>query len=328
MTRSPDERGVALLVVLLLLTVLSSVAVAVTDDIRFAIRRAANIRLNQQAVWYARGAETLAHQALWRSWKQSPSRSTLLDPWARQDIAFPIDGGAITTAITDGGNCFNLNSVVDRGAKGEFAGRAAGRRQYAQLLTALDIPADQSGALVASLVDWIDSDASPGGQGAEDYTYGVAEVPYRTGAALIAEPSELRAIAGYSEEVYQRLRPYVCAHPTVAPSRLNVNTLTENQAALLVMLTEGKLRPSEAARMLARKPAGGYVDMEAFLAQDAFTGIELDAAARSQLGLRTQFFTMETAVDFHDAHLTTTLLLEVGSNGRVTTLARRQGRMD
>lgn len=324
----PKERGVALLVVILLLTVLSGVAVAVTDDIRFAVRRAVNIRLDQQTAWYARGAETLAHQVLWRSWKLSPSRSTLLDPWARQGVRFPVDGGAIAASIVDGGNCFNLNSVVERGAKGEYTGREDGRKQYVRLLAALDIPLDQSGALAASLIDWIDSDGSPSGQGAEDITYGAGAIPYRTGATLLAEPSELRAIAGYADMIYRRIRPYICALPTVAPSRLNINTLTEFHAPLLVMLTDGKLRLAEAARLLARRPPGGYADMEAFLAQDAFAGIDLDAGSRSQLGLRTQYFAMEATVDFRDAHLQMSSLFEVAANGRVTTLARRRGRMD
>lgn len=324
----PGERGVALLVVLLLVTVLSTMAIAMTDDIRFAVRRTANIRMTEQAQWYARGAETLARQVLWRSWKATPMRSTLRDPWAAQGVSFAIDGGGITGRIDDAGSCFNLNSIVTAGPKGEYLRRDEGRRSYEQLLIALDIPPDIASGLAGSLADWIDSDSVPTARGAEDEAYVRHDPPYRTAGALLAEPSELRALAGYTEELYQRLRPLVCALPTPESSQINVNTLTESEAPLLVMVTDGALRVAEARRAIAARPAAGYGTVEEFLAQDLFAGLTLEPAARSQLGVRTRYFLAESQVRYHDAQVTLTSLLEVGGNGVVTTHMRRFGKLD
>jgi len=322
---NPGERGVALLIVLLLVTVMSSVVLAVTDDIRFAIHRTANISIGSQMQWYALGSETLARQVLWRSWKANPHRSTLDDPWAMQGVAFAIDGGSIKGQITDGGNCFNLNSVVDRGPTGLYVGRPKIQEQYSALLTALDFDRDISAALAATLVDWIDSDSVPVNRGAEDYTYGARPTPYRTGGTLLAEPSELRAVAGYTEDVYRRLRPFVCALPTTDLSRINVNTLRDYQAALVVMLAGNELRITEVQRAILGRPVGGFSRIEDFLAHENFTGLIIDEETQGQFVLRTRYYMMESVVAYRDAHLTLSSLLELEDGGTITVHARRQG---
>ena len=326
--RKARARGIALLITLLLITLMSSVAIAVTDDIRFAIRRTSNISVKQQSYWYAQGAETLARQVLLKGWKADPSRTTLRDPWAMLGVAFPIDGGSITGNIVDGGNCFNLNSVVERGAKGTYVESDSGQRFFLSLLEALEIPPEVAQSLAAGLVDWIDSDDVPGHHGAEDYTYSSSLIPYRTGATLLAEPSELRAIAGYSEEIYRRIRPHVCALPTIYPSRFNINTMTGADAVLLVMLTGGELRLAEAGRLINDRPVSGYARKDDFLANDLFTGIELSTEARSLLDVRTRYFSVDIKVDFHQARFAMTSLLEISDNGTATTYARRFGGMD
>ena len=65
MRRGVDKReGMALLTVLLLVAVMSVVAVAVLDDVRFSVRRATNAETQAQAQWYAAGAESLARSQL------------------------------------------------------------------------------------------------------------------------------------------------------------------------------------------------------------------------------------------------------------------------
>lgn len=323
-----SERGVALLIVLLLITVMSTVAYAVTDDIRFAIRRTANLRISSQMGWYAHGAESMARKVVWASWKANPQRSTLADPWARQGVVFPIEGGSIAGRISDGGTCFNLNSVVERGSAGLYGESAAGRAQFVALLIALEFDRSQATALASALVDWIDGDGIASSAGVEDDTYGLLAVPYRTGATLLAEPSELRAIVGFSELVYQRLRPLVCALPTPDLTRLNINTLRVDQAPLIMALMGGALRASEVERLLATRPEFGFPSVNDFLAADIFAGIALDPAVKNQFVPYTRYFQSETTVQFHTGALVVNTLLEVDPSGRVTTHVRRLGGMD
>ena len=320
-----SERGVALLTVLLLIVFMSSVALAITDDIRFSIRRTVNVQMAEQAQWYALGAEQLARHTLWSAWKRNPDRAMLSDPWARAPSNFPIDGGEITAVIKDGGNCFNLNSVVVTGERGEFVERELGVAQYQNLLKALDFDRNTAAVLTSALVDWIDTDSIPGSQGAEDYFYANLTPPYRTGGSLLVEPSEVRAIKGYSELIYQRIRPFICAYPSANLSNLNVNTLREFDAPLLVMLVGRDLHPSEAARAIARRPSGGFGDVDEFLSDEPLVKFSIDESVRDQFVLRTQFFDFQTRVIFHDALVEMNSVIEVAHGGKVQTLARRFG---
>ena len=320
-----SERGVALITVLLLIVFMSSVALAITDDIRFAIRRTANIQMTQQARWYAMGAEELARQVVWRSWKASPERTTLNDPWARQAVNFPIDGGSIGGVISDGGNCFNLNSVVSAAPDGRYEERALGMAQYRNLLNALDIDSDAAASLAASLLDWVDTDSVPSPRGAEDYVYAVMEPSYRTGDTLLAEPSELRAIAGYTETIYRRIRPFVCTQSGPEVSVINVNTLPEVGAPLLVMLAGRELRLDQAMRAIARRPSSGFRSLDDFFEDESFVGLVLDQDVRSQFSLQTRFYNLATQVHFYDAVFSMNSVLEVDHGGQVRVLTRRYG---
>ncbi len=322
---SNSERGVALITVLLLIVFMSSVALAITDDIRFSIRRTANLQMAEQAQWYALGAEQLARQTLWSAWERNPSRSTLSDSWARDSSNFPIDGGHITAVIEDGGNCFNLNSVVMADERGELVEHEIGMLQYRNLLEALEVERNTAALLTSTLVDWIDTDSVPGSQGGEDYFYANLSPPYRTGGGLLVEPSELRAIKGYSEQIYQRIRPFVCAFENADLSRLNVNTLHEIDAPLLVMLMGRDLRLSEAARAIVRRPSEGFSDIDEFLSDEALTKFSLNDIVRNQFNLRTRYFDFEARVVFHDALVEMNSVIEVTHGGEIRILARRFG---
>src|SRR3546814_8373871 len=106
--------------------------------------------------------------------------------------------------LSDATTCFNRNSGVE-GTGELWQRRESGSRQFTALLRALDVPQVQAYGLVDSLVDWIDSDQAPGPAGAEDASYLVRDPAYRTGGALLAEVTELRAISGFDDAIYRRL---------------------------------------------------------------------------------------------------------------------------
>jgi len=323
--RSDGERGVALLVVLLMLVVLSTVAMAAIDDVKFAVRRTVNMRLGDQAQWYAYGAEDMARQVIWRGWKADPARSTLESAWARQGVRFEIDGGLIDGDIADAGNCFNLNSVVEELPGGKLVATPLGGAQMQNLLVALDINADDAAVLAAALTDWIDSDQSPVPRGAEDYDYALLDPPYRTAGTLMTEPEELRALRGMDEEIYRRIRPFVCALPQAIPSPVNVNTLRPHQAPLLVMLTGSKLSLTEAARVIENRPSAGFNTVEAFWASDGFQGLNPGEDVQRQVRLNTRFYTLTARVTYHEAYFALNSTLVMNDAGHVHVASRRFG---
>lgn len=106
------QRGTALVTVMLLITVMSALAVAVTADLRFAVMRSHNVRMTDQAVWFALGAEQLAGPLLETLRETDPNLTVLANGFEQ---TFPIDGGYMLLRVRDGANCFNLNTLVPQG---------------------------------------------------------------------------------------------------------------------------------------------------------------------------------------------------------------------
>lgn len=312
--RRRDEQGVALLSVLLLVAVMSVMAVTVLDEIRFGVRRAANAQAVGQARWYALSAEALARSHI-RSLKQAQVRSI---GWSGRTVAFEVEGGVIQAKLSDGGNCFNLNSVVEGPLEG-LRRRADGVHQLVNLASSLGFTERQAESLAAALVDWLDADPLRESGGAEDESYD----GYRTAGALLAERSELRAIRGFGPDEYERLKPYVCALPTTDLSPLNVNTLTEGDAPLVAMLGDEPLPLPVVRRVIAARPPGGWTNTD-FYNRLTDSGVELGAET-SQLKEDPRYFRLETEVTYGDAEAVGSALLEADGAGRVMVVARRWG---
>src|SRR5687767_14256071 len=295
MTRRREE-GAALLTVLLLVAVMSALAVGVLDDIRFGLRRTANAETVGQAQWYALGAEAVARARLARLAGLDPQRTPAGD-WNGRWLLYPIDNGVIRARIADAGTCFNLNSVV-QGANEQWGRRDLGLHQFIALLRALEISPRDAESLAEALADWIDTDGSRTTLGGEDDSYANAAPPYRTAGTLLSEVSELRAIRGFTPEIYARIRPFVCALPTADLSPININLLEAGNALLLTMLMDGRLDPGAAAALIESRPDGGWRTVDEFWSNPVLTEHLPPDAALDQVSLRTRFFSLQAEVDY------------------------------
>lgn len=324
MRPAAHERGVALLSVLLLVAVMAVLAVAILDDVRFGLRRNANARSGAQAQWYALGAESLARSQIVRLTALEPNRTTLAGGWNGRPFVFPVEGGSISGRINDATHCFNLNSVVNGVPELWIPLEPEeGGYQYEALLRVLGFPDAQARQLSDTLIDWIDTDSAPRLAGGEDPAY--AGLPGRplTASALLSEPSELRALLGYTPEVYRRIRPYVCALPTNQLSPINVNTLAESDAPLLVMLSDGAISLPAARDVIATRPAEGWLESARFWSHPALAASPPPPTALTQIAFRTQFFALLTEVRHLDAEVAMSALIELDLAGRATVVARR-----
>ncbi len=320
-----SEKGAVLLTVLVLVTIVASLAVGMMDDIRFGIRRATNSGLLDQASWYTYGAEDLAAYAIKQSYDADPGRSTLQDAWAVAPMSFPIDGGLIEGQISDHSNCFNLNSVVETDGGTQFVASPLGRQQYINLLRAIGFGEGQADTLANSLTDWIDADSSPSNGGAEDAYYRSLSVPYRAGNTLLSDTTELRAIYRYTEDVYQRVRDYVCALPNTQLSPINVNTLLAHHAPLLVMLVGPDLEVSAARRVIADRPRAGFTSLQEFWSHPAFAGMGIPPEVQRQVSIRTRFFALDATVTLDRVYLPLQTVFEQRADGSIHRISRRFG---
>jgi len=300
------ERGSALLTVLLLVAVMATIAATALDRIAVGTRLAANIATVGQARAWLGTAELLATTRIEDLLAADETQTTLAGNWmgVERTIALP-DGATVRARVEDGGNCFNLNSLVEMKQESALVARPVAQSQFSALMTLLGIPEGEASRIAASAADYIDSDSSPLPGGSEDGP-GAALNPNR----MIAEASELRSVAGVSDRHYKLLRPWICALPTTELSPINVNTLLPEQAPLLAMLVPGRLDAARARAQIAGRPAGGYGSVLKFWESPALAGLEPGPEASQQVKVRTSFFRLIARVETAGLEVGETALID------------------
>lgn len=342
MDRRGNQRGAALLIVLILAATASVIAVALVDDLAFAVRRTANVAARDQARWHALGAESLVATLLQTEYETQVAagrdafRQNAEAQWNAAPTRFPIDGGEISARIEDDTRCFNLNSLV-RLDNGDYAADPDAVDQYRLLLAAVGVSGGQAQALIDGVVDWLDTDDSRSPVGAEDDHYRGLKPPYATADALFVDVGELRAVRGYTREVYAVVAPYLCAHPGeagVAPSPVNVNLLTEAHGPIVYMLADGRVSsPREAARFAASIPPEGFAAASDFW--DALRAVATEPDPATQTPFRreegapvqiwSKYYRLTTRVAYYGAYMEAGAALTMSDQGRVTTTSRHLG---
>ena len=310
--RRPAEQGAALLTVLLLVAIMSVIAAAALERLTIATRLATNSSALDQARAYAFAAETISMARIDDLINRDRDRTSLDGDWQGRTNRLPLPGGIATARVVDGGNCFNLNSLVAGQDAENLKVRPLGVGQFTALMEVLGTTPRDAATVAASTADWIDSDSQALSGGAEDDLYARLDQPYRTPNRMIIDASELRAVAGVTPQIYAMLRPWVCALPTTDLSPINVNTLLPGQAPLFAMLLPRQLTIGAARQMLAQRPPGGYGSLDAFWRLPALAKITPYAEVTAQTKLTSRFFRLDILVELGDAELTEQALIDAG----------------
>lgn len=299
-----SERGAALLAVLVLVVIMSAIAAGAFERLRLSTAMAMNGAALDQARGYALGVEDLLALRIDDLANEDSYVTTLAGDWngTARRIPLPGEGLAVGT-IRDGGNCFNLNSLVQGDVGAVLVQRPAAIEQFVALMTVVGLPEPAARRVAAAAADWIDSDSETGPQGAEDSAYAGGEPVYRTGNTLLADPSELRAVAGVTPEIYRQLRPYLCALPAADMSAINVNTLLPRDAPLLAMFAPGRTRVDRVRGLIGARPPGGWRNTYDFWRSAEQAGLETSVDPMSQLQLKTYWFTIDLDVAFEGAEM-------------------------
>jgi general secretion pathway protein K len=210
------QRGVALIMAVLIVALATILAVNVTFRGMVDQRRAANLFALDQGFEVALGAEAWAADIL-RKDAQDSQTDHLGEVWAKSMSALPIDEGVGTVEgrIEDMQGRFNLNNLVF--SDGTTNAKAV--EQLERILGMLEIEPTWATAMA----DWIDADAQPGfPDGAEDSVYTGLDPPHLAANMPITRTSELMVLPEFGADRFRRLQPYVAALPV--GTKLNVCT--------------------------------------------------------------------------------------------------------
>lgn len=222
-----NERGVALVATLLFLMV---IVLLTFEAFRAGMRTArgtAYARDSARALLLAEAGTGAAKIAL-RIDYEDTKIDTLDEIWSRPAPAQELGDGTAEIVVVDEDRKIDLNRVVLPNGNGLDDQRYAVVRKLLENL-ALDP------SLADALADWLDVDDTPRSGGSETGFYESLPLPYRCKNDLLDTVDELRLIRGFTQEVVDRLRPFVTVHSSTG--KVNLNTAPKE---VLMALSAGK----------------------------------------------------------------------------------------
>lgn len=356
------QQGVALITVMLIVALAAIIAAQMTTRLQMQMQRSVNSSFNQQAYWYAMGAEEFSKRILMHDFKADPKVTHLGQGWAQEESTYPVDFGEISGKINDLHACLNLNALrVDKNDSGRSGGANSSSRSgasadkdsanssnatnssgndkppsnkqpariaFEQLLTALAIEGVnefEAEAMADALTDWLDSDGYiTGTSGAEDDDYASREFDYLAANHYLASVSELRLIEHFTPAIILALKPYVCVIPQSSVHKININTINSEQVELLQALLNSSL--DEAQQILSAREEEGFDNIEAFYNLPELSKIRLDTWQKDQFVIDSEYFSLQASTRFNNSYFFLNSIMKVADDQQIHIISRTIGR--
>lgn len=303
------QAGVALLSVMFILVLLSTMAVYMVEADHLMLSRAANQRTMEQGMQLALGSERWAARVLQRDVRDART-DHLNEDWNALGAPVNVDGATLRTAVHDLQGRFNLNNLNRRDEVWYPA--------FKRLLRLLEI--DEG--LAEAVVDWIDEDQQrTHAHGAEDLEYQLYDPPYRAANRPMANPGEMLLVQGVNEEILARLAPFVTVIPDARATRINVNTCPP----LLLQLLGEEVTAADAESLADARGESGFDSIEAFLLRPELAG-EANVTAEPMISLASDYFMATSEVRIENMNLATgSVIRRDAALGTVEVIARYWG---
>lgn len=183
-----DNKGIALLVVLWILAILSVIAISLVYMMRLEIKMAKYQRDKVQAFYLARAGLERAIAQLIMDKKSSRELDTLNESWSVNPDAYEdvtLHGGSYKVEVSDESGRININTASPG------------------LLRALPVirDAENRAEICDSIIDWRDTDSNHELNGAEDGYYQALEEPYHCKNGHMDTIEELLLVRGVTRDL-------------------------------------------------------------------------------------------------------------------------------
>jgi general secretion pathway protein K len=332
----PRQRGVALIIALILVALAAILATKLTFDGFMERQRTVGILAGDQAMQFGFGAEALAADILTQN--NNPTTVTLADPWAQPTPPLPItpqsdpEGepiGTLQGSLEDMQGRFNLNTLghYATGPSGAPTGVGTGPQTgpdpvpvqiFQRLLVAVGV--EPKWAQMTQ--DWILASNTSGGVQAltGDSVYMSQVPPYRTGQFPMTSPTELMNLPGFGYERYRKVAPYVTALPD-ALTQINLCTASAVVLESLAENLNGEIGNEQT--LAAGRKTGCFPDKTTF---QSIVGTKNMAAVTPWIGTNSNYFRLTTRITLGTSEFTLySLLMRNGGGAKVTPLLRSFG---
>lgn len=295
-----NQRGMALLMVLLMMSLMAIVAVNINDYWQRALVRTQSQQDQLKAKWMLLGGEIYAKQRLWQAKEKQAA-------WEIPGEALNMrtEEGEVAIRIRRTDACFNVNALSRTAATtgaSETKGTTTNREKqiFMLLLNNLGIAEPQAEAIADAII-------------AKAYGDGY----------LMGDTSELRELDGIDRELYLRLAPQLCATPD-AELRLELNAVSERQLPLLRAMLMNALSGERLRTLIAARPPDGWRTL-AFLSEETALKTLNEDGLNERLSLDDNRWVAELRVTLNDGRYRLVSALQLGKSG-VTVSDRQFGR--
>ena len=268
-----NERGMVLLLVLVVITLLSALLSEFAFSTLVDLRLTETFRDTTRAEYLARGGIT-AGQMLLQTDNNSYDARDPEELWSVGVQEYPLAEGNISITIEDLDGRLLLNKLVDQAGNPD----SLYRERFIRLCSELGL--DNSEALADALIDWLDPDQVRSPAGAEDNDYLTEDPAYEATDGPLLSFDELRLVRGFNSATVELLRPHVSVFGS---GKLNINTASPE----LLRSWDAEAAPA-VEMLLDRRTAGPFKKLDELreaIGVENFTAINrnLDLAGHERL---------------------------------------------
>ncbi|WP_300409920.1 type II secretion system minor pseudopilin GspK [uncultured Alcanivorax sp.] len=226
LTRNAKQRGVALIIVLMLFAILATITLEIVFRQDRFLTRADNLLQWDKRYQYAMAAEVVAQQGLIDDLEDDRNNNAMVDDcveeqWAVQLPPTPYEDAMLSASVQDLQGRFNLNWLITTSG-GQFIRNPEAITQLTRLIEQTFPPEANPSRLANEMADWLDSNNIVDSvEGAEDPEYRNRRTPNLPAA----HESEMRALLSF-RVADQPAEPQAWGLLTALPlgTTLNVNT--------------------------------------------------------------------------------------------------------
>ncbi|MEC4889573.1 MAG: type II secretion system minor pseudopilin GspK [Nitrospira sp.] len=314
--RPKDERGVALLLALLILTLLTALILEFDAEARREYRDAAAFRDTFKARTLTRAAVQAARAVLQQDFLKDKMAGEAYDAptdlWAMPITNYAIGDGLLSAQIEDERGKLNLNDLAANA--GDELQRKAKIQRFKRLFELMQLNTD----LVDALVDWVDQDENAEPTGAESLYYQSQRPPYRAANAPLASLNDLRLVKGFTQDMIDRLARYATVFPQEGNGLVNLNTADP----IVIQSLDPAISQAIAAEIVQGRPYKKKEDLDR-IGSFQEIGAKL-RASQSGYDVKSDFFSSRLSVTVNDVTKTAWAVLHRDpSRGESTVLYLR-----
>ncbi|HDR2161914.1 TPA: type II secretion system minor pseudopilin GspK [Enterobacter cancerogenus] len=331
MSRTDKQKGVALLVVLILLVMMSALAAKISQQFCRNLQKT-HYQVSQQQLRWAMQAQEKTVKDRLQTEASGDSKALAPDGDWHQPLETQGDNYTVVSQVEDAQNCFNVNNLLaaDPAPQTQDATAVVEKprkeRIVEQILTDSGVSQATAEEVYLQLVDYLDGDATTAKEGAESDAY-AGVIPARQPAnQMMRNIAEIKLLPAFPAEAYAKASKLLCALPDAA-SKIDVNTIKPEQAGVLAAIFPGKLTEDDAKRLIDSRPEAGWESLEAFskLLEQNFPQLKDDLPlVAEQLAINSRYFRVDYTGNTDDLTLLVVSQLQVNNEaGEIVTWQRR-----